>query len=654
MPTRPKVIRGAQRAAALAETQLARAKREYFQGCAKIPLRDLDFTHSSARDLNEANIKRLLTSFELTGCQRIDAQHHVPAVLDLRLLRAALREAGASADDLQSDDPTRWPVLTLAAGVHIECLHGQHRIVAARKYLSNSDQWWVVDLYSSALTPELRAHLIEQTANEMPLTAGEIYFHILRCDPDDVEEINRWLALIQTENGRKEVQLLLARKKLNESFRPLAGMPALGASMQVGNIRALMGIKCDEEILHSLSHIYRTWMFLLDDNQAALAMVDHRTVERLQSRCPANCRQDRDWLQPMFEDGSVFRAFDPASRREIWQRLLTLRRLVPSLETFFHDLKYLKDIASCVTMLIQPTQRQTIREACRQSFLTSEHTSQTPGPVDFDHAYREFWLLAMHYLDDLRPGSLLREGCDRIERRRKNFYIEHDFAREVRHLGFWSAKIAEKLEEAPDRREARETLLRARPSSHFTYLPEQFENLVDRIIHIFNQAQPANIPTQTPQLIIEGPGECDIERRRGRPYQRAFEQSAPYLSMHNMHMADSSHTGGLSAFYIRRDVYLSLFGCSDGQTGERAPSDCDMSSDHGAIANSSPAAPDHVNESTALMLRSERRRLYSPASSATTGPEERAEPVEPQLQVTYSASHYSQEQSHYTVISTSP
>lgn len=149
MGKRPQVIRGAQRAATLAENQLAREKKEYFQGCAKIPLRDLNFTHSSARELSEANVNRLLSSFELVGCQRIDAQYHVPAVMDLRLLRAALREAGATADDLRSDEPAQWPVLTLPAGVRIECLHGQHRVVAARKYLSKSDHWWVVDLYSS-------------------------------------------------------------------------------------------------------------------------------------------------------------------------------------------------------------------------------------------------------------------------------------------------------------------------------------------------------------------------------------------------------------------------------------------------------------------------------------------------------------------------
>lgn len=499
------------------------------------------------------------------------------------------------------------------------------------------------------MTPELRAHLTGQTSNEKPLSAGEIYFHILRCDPDDVEEINRWLALIQTDNGRYEVQHPLKQTKLNNAFRLLASIPALAPSMQTGNIRALKGVKCDEEVLRSLSHIHRTWTFLLNDDRSALAMVDHHTVECLQSRCPANCRQDRDLLEPMFDKGSIFQAFDPASRREIWQRLLRLRRLVPSLNTFFHDLKYLKDVAHCVTLLIQPAQRQTVREACRQSFDASEHPSRTRNTLAFDQAYREFWLLAMRYLDDLRPGSLLREGCDRVERRRKNFYIEHYFAREVYSLGFRSAKIAEKLEEVPDRSEAREALLRARPSSHFTYPPEQLEDLVDRIIDIFDQARPANAHTQTPQLIIEGPGECDVERRRGRPYQLAFEQSAPYLSIRNMHIADSPRSGGLSAFYIRRDVYLSLFGSLSDEIGESRLSDCDMSLDHDVRADSFPNSPGHVDKSMALILRTERPHSYSPASPATTAGGGREGPVEAQPQISYSASNYSQDQSQYTV-----
>ena len=33
------------------------------------------------------------------------------------------------------------------------CLHGRHRIEAAKKYLHPDDKWWVVDLYSDANVP---------------------------------------------------------------------------------------------------------------------------------------------------------------------------------------------------------------------------------------------------------------------------------------------------------------------------------------------------------------------------------------------------------------------------------------------------------------------------------------------------------------------
>ena len=149
MPKQKPVTRKAQYAAACVEDQLTRSKREHFHGRAKILLQSLDFSQSSARELDEENVERLLSSFQLADCLRLDARYHVPAVIDHALLDQALAQAGASMNDLRSDDPTRWPTLAFPDGAVIECLHGQHRVAAARRYLRKSDQWWVIDLYSS-------------------------------------------------------------------------------------------------------------------------------------------------------------------------------------------------------------------------------------------------------------------------------------------------------------------------------------------------------------------------------------------------------------------------------------------------------------------------------------------------------------------------
>lgn len=143
------VTRRAQWAANYTEDCLARGKRTHFCGCAKVSLHSLSFLQSSAREIDEATVDHLLSSFQLAGCLRLDPCYHVPAVIDPNFLEAALARAGATTDDLNSDDPTRWPMLELPSGAKVECLHGQHRVAAAQRYLRKNDQWWVLDLYSS-------------------------------------------------------------------------------------------------------------------------------------------------------------------------------------------------------------------------------------------------------------------------------------------------------------------------------------------------------------------------------------------------------------------------------------------------------------------------------------------------------------------------
>jgi len=149
MVRRKRISRKAQSVAVSTETRLNEERKKHFLGCAKIDLKHLNFSQSSARELDDENIQRLLSAFKLTGCLRLDTQYHVPAIIDAHFLSQMVREGGASLDDIRSHEPSRWPALKLPEGSEIECLHGQHRLVAAREYLLPRDQWWVIDLYST-------------------------------------------------------------------------------------------------------------------------------------------------------------------------------------------------------------------------------------------------------------------------------------------------------------------------------------------------------------------------------------------------------------------------------------------------------------------------------------------------------------------------
>src|SRR5690348_12838923 len=68
---------------------------------------------------------------------------------------------------------------------------------------------WSLLNSSVALSEHLRESLAEQTSNEMNLSAGEIYFRILRCDPRDDSTVDAWLARLQSSNESDDVRQLL-------------------------------------------------------------------------------------------------------------------------------------------------------------------------------------------------------------------------------------------------------------------------------------------------------------------------------------------------------------------------------------------------------------------------------------------------------------
>ena len=118
-----------------------------FLGSAKIHLRHLLFEHDKTF-LDPKNIKRLTQIFELEGCHRLEVEHRVPAIIDDSVLRNCLVHSHiTNVDVLKIPIP---PTLELPAGVQLTCLHGKHRIAAAKAFLLPGDNWWTVDLYSGS------------------------------------------------------------------------------------------------------------------------------------------------------------------------------------------------------------------------------------------------------------------------------------------------------------------------------------------------------------------------------------------------------------------------------------------------------------------------------------------------------------------------
>ncbi len=119
------------------DLQIFREKSRTFCGSVKIPLDKIRHEElpNNPRQLNKKNVTTLLNLFRLEGCLRLDPEHHVPALISRSVVPQGLHP-GAEPPRFNPEHP-------------VVCLHGRHRVEAARKLLTgNEDRWWVVDLYS--------------------------------------------------------------------------------------------------------------------------------------------------------------------------------------------------------------------------------------------------------------------------------------------------------------------------------------------------------------------------------------------------------------------------------------------------------------------------------------------------------------------------
>ena len=128
-------------------------KQSCFRGSAKIHLKHLKCENVAKEDqrlfLDPKNVARLVQIYKLEGCLRLDIEHHVPAIIKESELQKSLSISNVDGVDLLKRGSP--PELEFSDDVTLICLHGRHRLEAAKEFLLPGDRWWIVDLYSECM-----------------------------------------------------------------------------------------------------------------------------------------------------------------------------------------------------------------------------------------------------------------------------------------------------------------------------------------------------------------------------------------------------------------------------------------------------------------------------------------------------------------------
>ena len=279
--------------------------------------------------------------------------------------------------------------------------------------------------------------------------------------------------------------------------------------------------------------------------------LDHVTVTALECRAPGQSTNDLAFVHGQVQEGALFHAFNERERDTMLDVLKSSDGLVPSFHTFFEDLKFLQIWGQCAKTLKRVRPRGagpggTVFTALEQAFDgTHQHIDHCviqqsefvftiiPGTIAdrVDLGYRQLFLYVMRHHREMIPGSTRME----LKGRKKlmeaiNVPKEVDrlawcrFAVLADRLGFASAEIASL--KSPDATAAAVEV----PSGR------------------------SNPP------LVSADSDESCERRCGRPFDLAYEQSQDGLFLDHVHRLDKSHGRGITPFFVRRSVYLAFLG----------------------------------------------------------------------------------------------
>ncbi|KAL5354914.1 hypothetical protein ACLOAV_001005 [Pseudogymnoascus australis] len=513
-------------------------RRLFCKGSALVKFENLNWEEHKIRQHDPKNVLRLKRIFEKEGCRSLKVGNHIPAIVDQHHLDTAIENAKQkgtwNAGVLPSsyatiDSENGYPELEFPGGIN--CLHGFHRIQAGKE-LRPAEKWWIVDLYLSGISYEMRAILDEEYSNEERPCDGQIY---------------RKIRTYQYLPRKADALVLPATcKKLRGLFRPytlnrllaagfdaLTKIPALfDAGMMITTLHTVMATRCYEEIQHYLNYIFTAFVGFFNGIENGIQRLDKATVRALERKAPAISASDSHELSTAIFNGAIFSGFSSEERSVIWGNILKFRGIIPSLSTFFEDILLLEACVNCIRWLVTVPSDQTLFTALGEAFQPQEgtqcaqviQTSDTTfhlvkGNPTYCRklAYLQMIAFAMRDYRDI-PKQSVKKNLTEIARPKADIEVLQKGASFAKQLGYSTPEI--------ERLEGMEPL-------------------------IFSEVEAL---VSVPKTAV-----VEIKRRSGMPHTDTFEEDRRHIFIHNLLQSDEAGDG-ITSFYVLKSWFNAFFG----------------------------------------------------------------------------------------------
>ncbi|KAK6522717.1 hypothetical protein TWF281_002153 [Arthrobotrys megalospora] len=517
MTTQYDIAAGANRA----DGELLSEHAASFLGSFRISIQSLAFGNRA--DLDGKRVALLAEKFRIAGCYRLLPEHHI-------------------------------------AGILSEVEFSSVKKTETEPYLS-------LEMPPNIL--KLKSELNNQRNDA---SGGEIYRNMRLLDlAGNKLEASKWRATL-TATGRQNVQQLLKVEEYKTKFDGLLQYRGLWFRIPIGMFHRLVVIKCKEEAIAYLTVVETFWHNIVEGHDPEI--LDGNTVLQLQLLVPS-LPLEREAISQLFQKKKVFPTItDSTVRAELCRRILRFSRQIPSLYTFFEDLKYLETGAIGIKQLFSRDLRyHSMRELLsvhfdpvlyKQGFIDclSDTTVKLTGEPGFHLAYLQLWIYALRQFHELTTTKPLKDPTLKAHPlandSRHETWAQYDFAILASNLGFRSPEIARILGTPPQDIELENLLHSALPRAdqHSVgfqkgkmLLKSAYEEALKAIL-----SEPKAVSSHIAENIVE-----PLNHRCGRPYSSSHIYSIGTMYLNNL-LLDQPSTAKLSPMDVNRTIFWRYFG----------------------------------------------------------------------------------------------
>lgn len=425
---------------------------DFLVGVGQLQLKDLDF--DTGRDRIAKAVDHLARVLS-TSCRPDDKENQIPVVVLPEELQDVLSISGVSMQDLVRSCA---PFPKLQPRRRVQCIHGRQRYEAAMQ-IHGPDMWWTTRIFclpdGSDVTRLLRRE-VDQYFHQTAPSDGDIFRKVRTYDEANRhEDVDEWRGRL-SKGKRTALRSIELRPRLLGKLDQLRCFPGLWEGFHLGLMERHLALHATEEMLHYLQHIYEVWDRITLHSSSAQEATDTATVLNLELRAPATSANDATSVRQLMGSGIIFnRISEPALRSRLQEEILEIRVLIPSLQTFHANMRYLGiGIMILREFILDDLDGRSVFTAMRDCWENQGHLAVENGEGEFSQvahhptAELAYYQVLLAALRDFPRLSTTPPRCERGPRRVEAGVDDASVARFMRGAhkhGFRSQKIAEVL-----------------------------------------------------------------------------------------------------------------------------------------------------------------------------------------------------------------